>query len=50
LYFPRTAAAGAVVKEAPKEEVRQRSERILYVDDEEALVALVNAHWSGWLL
>jgi PAS domain S-box-containing protein len=41
LYFPRTAVAVEVAKEAPKEEVRQRSERILYVDDEEALVALV---------
>jgi PAS domain S-box-containing protein len=41
LYFPATTAAVAVVKEVPQEELRQRSERILYVDDEEALVALV---------
>jgi len=41
LYFPAVAAAIATVEAAPSVTQRERTENILYVDDEEALVTLV---------
>jgi CheY-like chemotaxis protein len=41
LFFPAAGSAATVAPEPPREEPRHRTERILYVDDEDALVALV---------
>jgi PAS domain S-box-containing protein len=41
LFFPAAGSAPAAAQESHSEVQRQRTERILYVDDEEALVVLV---------
>lgn len=41
LFFPAAGGTSATVEEAPSQIVRKRSEKIMYVDDEEGLVVLV---------
>jgi PAS domain S-box-containing protein len=41
LFFPAAGRASSAVPEAPREAQRNRTEKILYVDDEDALVVLI---------
>jgi PAS domain S-box-containing protein len=41
LFFPAAGKAASAAPEAPREAQRHRAERILYVDDEDALVVLI---------
>jgi len=46
LYFPATSCTASEGKPTVHEAQRKRSEKIMYVDDEEPLVALVSAPWN----